>query len=300
MKQEFELDVPVEGMPDLRDRRARISDWMRFEGPLLGYFVALGASFYVGWLLCRLLGWDEVAIVVFVMVIYIPAGIFGAQWLAGTLWTFSRRRMWVLVGADGVLLCQALSKPPKTSHRFLPYSAIKQIEKFDYDRDSDSFATHHEGAKLMLKSGQCLTLEVGGKADDLYRRLCEARDRCGEIAGNDAELLQRGDRSVNDWLNDLDTLSLSSHQGYRAPSISSEQLWRVIDAPSVNPTARAGAAFALLKGADGVDRERLLNTAKSAVAPGLDAAFEAIANKSSDEALANALAAVEEPALEAR
>jgi hypothetical protein len=68
----------------------------------------------------------------------------------------------------------------------------------------------------------------------------------------------------------------------------------------IKVTARAGAAFALLKGADVVDPERLLNTAKSAVAPGLDAAFEAIANETSDEALANALAAVEEPALEAR
>jgi len=294
MKEEVEIHRRIYGMPDLRETPTRTSYWVGELVGILRFSVPIVASVFAAWLLSILLGLGEEGTVRLCATIGFLASISPMFFFLDTPRPSDTHRAHVLIGTDGVLLCQAWSKhpnePPKEDHRFLPYSAIKQIDTF-----YESGEVNWEGVDLTLTSGQGFHLTVADEtAKDLCLRLCEAQKRCKETVCEYEQFFRRGNRSVEEWLNALNMLKDSSHQGYRSPSLGSTQCWLVIEASSANPTARAGAAMVLLKRAGFVDRERLLDAAKSAVAPGLSAAFVAIANSSSDEVLVNALAAVEE------
>jgi hypothetical protein len=122
----------------------------------------------------------------------------------------------------------------------------------------------------------------------------EAMDthRRGDAAG-EASLLRRRGLEVSAWIRELRHLGTGASAAHRSAPVLPERLWRVVEDPSADPSARAGAAVAVALEADDEGRARLRAAARATAAPKLRVAIEAAAGGREDE-LAQALEAIED------
>jgi hypothetical protein len=157
-----------------------------------------------------------------------------------------------------------------------------------------------------MKSGRTIELRtqrqpLARKASSETRDALLVRIRAGIAAleGGRTEdvssLVARGGRPLDEWMRALTALS-SEGGGYRATALPAERLWRVVEDPAADPTARAGAAAALRATLDDEGRTRLRVIAESSVHPRVRVALDAVAASSSDhdERLEEALDACED------
>lgn len=104
-------------------------------------------------------------------------------------------------------------------------------------------------------------------------------------------LLRRGDRTHATWVRALRTAPLLATHRRAAPT--TEQLWRILEDPAGEALTRAAAAVALGELQES-ERARLARIACCTAAPRLRVALDALIEGENDEALAEALAALEE------
>jgi hypothetical protein len=85
----------------------------------------------------------------------------------------------------------------------------------------------------------------------------------------------------------------AGRSGYRQATLSVERLWTVLEDRRQPEGARVAAAVALHEGLDGVGKERLRVAASTCASPRLRVVLEAVGASSSEQALAEAIAATE-------
>jgi hypothetical protein len=185
----------------------------------------------------------------------------------------------IVVGTDGLFLWQfGLS-------RFIPYARIVGVERTE------------KGVGVQLRTGKTLVLPTrhnmrGGidQAEVMSQRIHDAMDRYarGGAGRETAARLARGGRSIDAWVRDLRAMG-EAGDAYRAASVPAEELWRVVEDPSVPAAARAGAAVALQSSLDGAARERLAAASSVTASPKVRVAIESAA-ATDEAALARALA----------
>ena len=104
-------------------------------------------------------------------------------------------------------------------------------------------------------------------------------------------VLARRERSHIDWVKALH--AATAKVSHRASPLSLEALWRLVESPRAEPLARAAAAIALEPKLAREDRARLRIAAEATASPRLRIALDRVAEGADEEALAEALAAVE-------
>ena len=190
-----------------------------------------------------------------------------------------RAKAQVVVGADRVVVRVGRRV------RSIPYRAIRSVT-----RDGD-------GVELVLEGGQIVPLyfAIGGDADmqpaALAKRIEEGiRAHGGQDAdeGFSGRLLRAG-RPIAEWLLELREIGSPQKGGYRIAPVPEDVLWRLVEMPSADPSARAGAAVALGPSLSEEGRTRLRVAAAATALPGVRAVLLAAASSGDDDEIASAL-----------
>ena len=198
----------------------------------------------------------------------------------------------IAVGADGVLVSSLLRRS------FYPFARIASVRRSDW------------GVVLTRQSGREVEIRTEAKANtkastDREALFARVQKRVGDLAalqgaGNAAVLVARCGRSLEEWTQALRALggagAGADGGAYRAPAVPSEELWRILEDPTSDASARAGAAVALRASLDDGGRARLRVAAEESASPRIRVALEAVADEAADAALTRALAECEEDA----
>jgi hypothetical protein len=193
------------------------------------------------------------------------------------------------VGADGVLM-QWLG-----TERFVAWTDVSAVEPFDGGvvlalarehwitlRTPAAREHRHAAGEAMVER-----MQAAWRAD---RRAARWRD---EVA---ARLLRREGCRTREWVRAIRTLAGGDEPGYRRAAVLPERLWRVVEDPGADPTARIGAAVVLSASLDEAGRERLLAASDGCVEPRVRIALATTAageEGSTDEDIASALDAID-------
>ncbi len=175
----------------------------------------------------------------------------------------------VEVAADGVLVRWL------GSARFFPFRAIEHVEGSSlgvvlraFGRTHDIRLTQNDGARDVERDALLSRIEAGIERHREVER------------GHEEALLARGGRSVAEWLAAMRALGMQDAGGYRLAAIPRERLWEILEDPTSDSSARAGAAIALDAKADDLDtRARLAAVAARTAAPSLRVAIEALGQR---------------------
>jgi hypothetical protein len=182
----------------------------------------------------------------------------------------------VAVGHDGVFLEWAGQR------RFLSYASIRDVRPTPL------------GVILELAAGGTLEIRLthrnGAESVRAHRLLARIRRALGAhrrlSRPQDESLLARGLREREAWIRDLTALGEEAG-GYRRLSLPRERLWAVVESSAADPSAREGAAIALLPKLDEQERERLAAIARRTASPQLRVAIDAVAGAPPDRVLAS-------------
>jgi hypothetical protein len=178
-------------------------------------------------------------------------------------------------GEDGVLIGGA------DREEFLPYGVI------------DSIRDDRGDAIVFTQDGKALRCSM--KSSSKIARLLAAFERSRAVGTDDtsnaASITERGEKALAAWIRDL--RAVTRDEGYRAGAAPLEDLWRVIEDPRCDPSARAGAAIALQPQLDAAGVRRLRVAAKRSAAPLVRVAVEQVVENADEAALEEALAKIE-------
>jgi hypothetical protein len=187
------------------------------------------------------------------------------------LGTSRASRIRVTVGADGVRFQSAFVK------QFAAYDQIKEIR--------------HEGDDVIISLYDFTTHELSGQKD--AARLADVLERAVAAYRANQEhgspRLGRKGRPLGQWMQDARALA-EQNADYRHATMPEEQLWRIVEDASAEPTERAGAALALRL--DSAGKMRLRVAANACAENRLRVALGAVADDNS--MLETAFAALED------
>lgn len=146
------------------------------------------------------------------------------------------------------------------------------------------------GVTLDLQGGGELEIQVapraGGEAQkrkELHDAIERARAAFAELTPEQEEaLLARGSRDDAKWREEMRALGAGASTGYRTTAMPNERLWRVVENPAADPSAREGAAIALRASLDAEGRTRLRVVADGTAAPSLRMALATIAEEEAE------------------
>ena len=193
----------------------------------------------------------------------------------------------ISVGADGVLVKGLLRRT------FHPFAKITHVRRTSW------------GVLLVRENGREVEIRTEGKENGKASPSRDALFACVEkrvaqlaaVRGEThaAALLARGGRSVEEWTRALRTLGSEQVESYRALALPAEEMWRILEDPSSDATARAGAAVALRGSLDEEGRARVLAVADQCASPRVRVALHAAAVETAEVgALERALEACDE------
>ncbi len=180
------------------------------------------------------------------------------------------------IGADGVLVSSLWMR------RFYPFSNVASVE------------TSKWGIVLVTRRGERVEIRTRAQQsgdknnhDDATRAIA-ARIRAGVDAlatstvPDAAALVGRGDRTYEAWVEALRDLGRDGD--YRAAALPPDELWRVLEDPAAEASARAGAAMALRTSLDAAGRERVRVASAASASPRVRVALDVVAREESDDA----------------
>ena len=214
----------------------------------------------------------------------------------------------VSIGADGILT------ESRWSQRFIPYAQIRAVQHMLPVPGLAAYCVQVE-----VTGGEILNLPTWGELGEsqggprpaltndplgaeLARAITAARDAWASGRTDQSlheEVLARNGRSGAEWLAALRSLSAGAPDVYRAATIDAERLWRLLDQPGAPVASRVAAAVVLGASRDAPARRKLRVVARSMVDPGLKRVVERAAGARDDDALIEALEAIEGGAHEA-
>lgn len=191
----------------------------------------------------------------------------------------------VHVGADGLLLSHRLGE------RFLPWAEVESIDP--YPRGV-VVKTRAEALHIPITSHFRLYHDHEREAQGAL--ITRARDalaahRRGDPVDTAARLSRRG-RPLGEWIRGL----LDRDGDFRSAPVPEDRLWQVVESSTATPTARAGAAAVLMRGAEEQGRARLRIAADACASPRLRVVLDKAASGAPEEEVHAALAEVEDEA----
>jgi hypothetical protein len=208
------------------------------------------------------------------------------------VWLGVRTR--IVVGTDGVAT-RWLGR-----RRFIPFADVDRI-RADEQREFDAA---YRAIAIVARDGTRHRIVVGPVSDDpatrdvLLERMRDALDsRRHDDSAADAASLERRDREPSAWLRALRARGAGADADARTAPMSIDRLWALVEDASVAPQARAAAAVALASDGAPDARQRIRIAAYATASPALRSTLElAAAEHADDEALGEALAALEDQA----
>ena len=180
----------------------------------------------------------------------------------------------VAIGAEGVRLRGPFRR------RFLRFDGIAAVSG---DGSRLVFQLHRERGARRAERVTVRSHDAGlavGLADRIADAMALARHGGSEAV---AELLSRGDRSLEAWRAGLGRLLQRGAQ-YRSAAIAEHDVLGVLEDPAARPALRIGAALALRESADPEARRRVRLAAAACADEETRAALEAAAAEQLDEA----------------
>lgn len=196
---------------------------------------------------------------------------------------------WVEVGADGVLVRWIGMK------RFIGASTIAGVSTFEEVRGG----ARRFGVRLALDGGKTVSLpmhnrESNDDASALAERVRETIEACKRgDAESSAALLDRGERSIGEWVRRLKSVGAGASATLRTAAVDTERLWSLLESPNAAPKDRAAAAVALSTTEQDGAKARIRVAASAVAEPRLRVAMEAASNDDEAE-LEEALSQLEE------
>ncbi|MFO0760280.1 MAG: hypothetical protein U0359_27610 [Byssovorax sp.] len=194
----------------------------------------------------------------------------------------------IIAGADGLMIQWLFWK------RFVRFGDILTVARYE----SGWGRSNRKGLTVVLQSGEQITLPISQDAEAVAiveERIQEAMEtyRRGDAEGK-AALVRRNGREIGEWVTQLRALGAGSNADLRTAPLPRDALFRIVESPTAEAADRAAAAVALGRDLDDEGKVRLRSAASATAAPKLRIAIEKAAGDADDEALREALAALEE------
>lgn len=231
----------------------------------------------------------------------------GALFTSAQFWNYGRASSWVYAAMlAGVILVNV--------NRFVPgyvrigddgfFFAAVWKRRFVRYADVTAIETSNWGVVLTLRTGKTILIRTNpdwapvskdAKRDSLAAALGERLEiyRQRATTSNAVSLLARGGRTVDAWMKSLAAVNPKRAGSYRTAALPQDELWRVVEDATADPSARAGATVVLREALDDAGRTRLRVAIDGIAAPKVRVAMRAAADGESHEAMAQALAAAE-------
>jgi hypothetical protein len=180
----------------------------------------------------------------------------------------------VVVGADGIVVRVA--------------GAVRHV-RFEEVGSVTGRGRATTAVRLNGRSDEILLRFVGNNADQkshAFSRRVQPNIGKGACGPGDhlAQLLLPSSRGLEEWLGELRRVT-SGSEGYRGGALPDEDLWRIVESPSADAGARAGALASLGPRLDDVGRVRIGEIAGGTAHRPIRVALEAAAAGESDEAI---------------
>ncbi len=205
-------------------------------------------------------------------------------------WTWARSsKARIEVIAEGFVFVR------RDQRQFTPFAEVTKVEV--------------EGLRVLIwrrsgASGESVLRFLAASpraANEIRARILEAKERPVPSGGAEMEpslargdrdteawmmaFLARGDRDTKAWIRAASELANDGGVPYRAATLPSETLWRVIEEGSTPAEIRVGAALALRPSLDPDGRERLRIASSATPDPEVKPALDSIVNNEDDAKL---------------
>ncbi len=174
-------------------------------------------------------------------------------------------RTMIDVGIDGMRIREGLRT------ELIAFHDVESVELERHDRARN-------GTVILRRKGEArqrrISFDDASRAEALHQRIREAMEARGAGLGAlDVQMLDRGDRTFEAWIEALTQLAGRRHT-FRELGASNEALFRAVEDPDARPLTRAAAAIALGPYLDAEGRARLSTAASTTVAPKLRIALQ--------------------------
>ncbi len=181
--------------------------------------------------------------------------------------------------------------------RFYPLSEVESAQRYEENVGGKTYV----GVELALAGGGRAKIPGGQKGwsrvdpreiEERVREVLELhRNGPSEI---DPALLARGERSVTEWIARLRAIGAGANADARTAALPPEKLLSVVEDATASPAARVGAAVAAIPQLPAEARRRVRVAAATSASPALRVALTRVTEADDDEALAEALAELED------
>ncbi len=199
------------------------------------------------------------------------------------------QRVKLLVGADGVLLKEGLSKGRFVSHGEI--QSVRAAETSVILKMKHGSMQFDLGAAARSKNDQ-QKRELEMQAQSIAWRIEKAREAYRALAGEAPQAalaLDRGSKSTREWMDQLKRIGEGASATFRSVGLTREQLLRVVESTSASARERLAAAVALRTGLTDDEKPRIRVAAERCAEPALRERMVRVAFAPSDEELADAL-----------
>jgi hypothetical protein len=198
----------------------------------------------------------------------------------GSLFLLARLQEWlahvaITLGTDGIYVEQVFR------HQFVPFA---EVEKVSLGVSGSLILTTRGAGPLVFHAAR--SRSGGERLDGLVEKIEDARVASLASPDDSPVLLERGERTIGQWISEL--RALSKGETYRDASVDPIRLWSMVESPSAEPSHRAAAAVALRDQLDDAGKTRLRVAADACASPHVRVALEAAAEED-DEKLSLAL-----------
>jgi len=214
-----------------------------------------------------------------------PVAIFVAV-VASILALTYARSVRLRVGADGVTVKRGFG-----ARTFFAHDAIRDVRAEDGTVVLEPL--HGETMRFSVSARRRPRKheDVGEVAASIVRRVREAREAFRQLADapEAALVLDRGERSTREWLQDLEALGEGATASFRRANVSREQLLHVVESTSASARERLAAIVALRPKLTEEEKPRVRVAAERCVLPALRERMVRVADAADDEDLAAAL-----------
>jgi hypothetical protein len=198
--------------------------------------------------------------------------------------SFAAFRRTALVGRDGITLTSIWRK------RFIPYRDIAKAALFvDKDNPRNRNQVIYSGVEIRRREKPRILLPTtrGASPDDdqlgLLERIDSNLSAWRAAQPIDSAMLDRAERSTEDWLSALRRLGEANQTTYRVAAVDREALFAIVEDPANQAVSRVAAAIAIGAKLDDEARARLRASAAAIADPKLRVAIEHVAEEKEDE-----------------
>ncbi|MGH7282248.1 MAG: hypothetical protein ACRELY_12030 [Polyangiaceae bacterium] len=198
----------------------------------------------------------------------------------------------IVVGIDGI----AVRRAAVGRRKFTPYDEIVNVRHAILSRNDQSGELDHvlvvdrkwgDDIRVSLRRGERNEDDAAGLVERIQEAM-EAR-KSREIPVSVESMLERGERSVADWIEALRQIRASEEVHYRVAAVDREALFGAVEDATKKPETRIAAAIALGTQLDDQGRARLRVSAEAVAEPKLRVALEQVAEGADTEALTKIL-----------